>query len=119
MVNTSRLKRIFRMFRDADFHFIVTALTRQIEDDNGVLQEIAPSFTQKLGEAVMGYMDFVWFLYADKEGNRKLLTQPKGPYRVKTRTKVGWVTPLGKTHPSRLNTLTLNYKGDFYESRRT
>jgi len=96
MVNTSRLKRIFRMFRDADFHFIVTALTRQIEDDNGVLQEIAPSFTQKLGEAVMGYMDFVWFLYADKDGNRKLLTQPKGPYRVKTRGKA-FAEAIGKS----------------------
>ena len=87
MLNTSRLKRIFRMFRDGDFHFIITALTRQIEDDKGVLKEIAPSFTQKLGEAVMGYMDFVWFLYADKDGKRKLLTQPKGPYRAKTRGK--------------------------------
>ena len=36
----------------------------------------------------MGYMDFVWFLYADKDGKRKLLTQPKGPYRAKTRGKV-------------------------------
>ena len=85
MLNTSRLKRIFRLFRDADFHFFVSALTRKIEDDKGNMTEMAPHFTQKLGETLMGYMDFVWFMYVDKDGNRKMLTQPKGPYKAKTR----------------------------------
>lgn len=84
-INSTRLKRIFRMFRDAKVNFIVTALARETTDDNGKIIEITPYFTPKLGAALMGYMDFVWYLYVDKEGTRKLLTQPKGPFAAKTR----------------------------------
>lgn len=84
-VNSTRMKRIFRMFRDAKLNFIVTALSKEINNDDGKVIEILPSFTPKVGEALMGYVDYVWYLYIDNAGSRKLLTQPKGPFRAKTR----------------------------------
>jgi hypothetical protein len=84
-INSTRMKRIFRMFRDANVNFIVTALSKEITNDDGKIIEILPYFTPKVGEALMGYVDYVWYLYVDNTGKRKLLTQPKGPFRAKTR----------------------------------
>jgi hypothetical protein len=84
-VNSTRMKRIFRMFRDANVNFVVTALSKEVTNDDGKTIEILPYFTPKVGEAVMGYVDYVWYLYVDNAGKRKLLTQPKGPFRAKTR----------------------------------
>lgn len=62
-----------------------------------VLEESKPNLTDKLGTAIMGYMDFVWYLYtADEmvgneeqgyysETHRYLLTQPINNYAAKTR----------------------------------
>ena len=62
-----------------------------------VLDESKPNMTDKLCTSVMGYMDFVWYLYVaeeqlvDKDGNayaethRYLLTQPAGGFAAKTR----------------------------------
>ena len=68
-VNSTRLKRIFRMFRDAKLNFIVTALSKEINNDDGKIVEILPSFTPKIGEALMGYVDYVWYLYIDNSGS--------------------------------------------------
>jgi len=88
-VDTARLRRLFRLFRDAPFNVIITALAKKVYKE-GVSEpiEVLPQFTEKLGESIMGYQDFVWCLFVDKEGNRKLLTQPKGPFRAKTRGAV-------------------------------
>ena len=61
------------------------------------LEESKPNLTDKLSTAIMGYMDFVWYLYtADEmvgteetgyyaETHRYLLTQPMNNYAAKTR----------------------------------
>lgn len=84
-INSQRMKRIFRMFRDANLNFVVTALSKEVSNDDGKIVEIVPYFTPKAGEAIMGYVDYCWYLYIDKTGSRKLLTQPKGVFRAKTR----------------------------------
>lgn len=89
--NSARLKRVFRWFRDAPFHVIITALSKKVfskppdKNTEPVLLDVVPSFTDKLCTSVMGYCDFVWYMYQDEEGKRHLLTQPKGVYRAKTR----------------------------------
>lgn len=89
--STARLRRIFRWFRDAPFHTITTALPRKTfkkgatKDSEPILVSVSPAFTDKLGQSVMGYVDFVWYLYADESGERCLLTQEEGVFKAKTR----------------------------------
>lgn len=87
--SNAQLKRIFRWYRDAPFNVIITALPQYIfprgnNQENQEPTDCLPQFTAKLAEAVMGYMDFVWYMY-EVDGERKLLTRPKGIYRAKTR----------------------------------
>lgn len=90
--STAQLKRLFRWFRDLDMNMIITALPQFVYPKNTDPQKMAmvdpiavrPLFTQKLGEAVMGYMDMVWYMYQDETG-RHILTQEHGVYKAKTR----------------------------------
>jgi len=88
--STAQLTRLFRWFRDSPYHVIITALPKYVfpkgnTNENKEPIDCIPSFTAKLAESVMGYVDFVWYMYIDAEGNRKMLTQEKGIYRAKTR----------------------------------
>lgn len=95
--DTAKLKRVFRWFRDAPFHTIITALSREnyskkkTAQSESVLQSVTPAFTEKLANAVMGYCDMVWYMYltegteAEPAGERRLLTTTTGVYRAKTR----------------------------------
>lgn len=84
-----RLRTIFRKLRDAPVNVIITALAKSTLDDpkkvNPVVTEIGPYLTASVKESLMGYMDFVWFLYKDDKEVRRLLTQEQGLYRAKTR----------------------------------
>lgn len=94
--STVAMKRIFRMARDLPHHLIVTALPKVIYPRIGGTRaqqqaqasaqptEISPWMTTKLSEAVMGYMDHVWYMWEDPTG-RHLLTKSQGIYRCKTR----------------------------------
>ena len=93
-----RLARILRGFRDLPMHVIYIAHKKdKLRKGTNVLEESKPNLTEKLSTAVMGYMDFVWYLYtADEvigndeigyttETHRYLLTQPMNNYAAKTR----------------------------------
>lgn len=93
-----RLARILRGFRDLPMHVIYIAHKKdKMRQGTNVLEESKPNMTEKLGTAVMGYMDFVWYLYtadetvgSEEEGyytetHRYLLTQPMNNYAAKTR----------------------------------
>lgn len=93
-----QLARVLRGFRDLPIHVIYIAHRKdKMRPGTNVLDESKPNLTEKLGTAVMGYMDFVWYLYtADEtvgdestgfrtETHRYLLTQPAGSYAAKTR----------------------------------
>lgn len=92
--STTMLKRLVRGFKDLRINVIITALAKYVypkvsqKADLTDVDPIAvlPSLTAKLGESVMGYMDFVWYLFYDQEENEyKLLTKSQGAYRAKTR----------------------------------
>lgn len=93
-----QLARVLRGFRDLPIHVIYIAHKKdKMRQGTSTLEESKPNLTEKLGTAVMGYMDFVWYLYtADEtvgdeehgywsETHRYLLTQPMNNYAAKTR----------------------------------
>lgn len=87
--SNAQLTRMFRWFRDAPMHFIMTALPKPVypkgNSENVEPVEVIPSFTAKLAESAQGFMDFVWYMYLDGEGKRWILTRDRLPYRAKTR----------------------------------
>lgn len=92
-----QLARVLRGFRDLSIHVIYIAHRKdRMRPGTNVLDESKPNLTEKLCTAVMGYMDFVWYLYtADEqiadgdsyrqETHRYLLTQPMNAFAAKTR----------------------------------
>ena len=93
-----RLARILRGFRDLPVHVIYIAHKKdKMRQGTNVLEESRPNLTDKLGTAVMGYMDFCWYLYTADEmagdeehgyytvTHRYLLTQPMNNFAAKTR----------------------------------
>ncbi len=108
--STKRTRRLFRWFKDLDGkHVLISSLPqfrypqpptnasegdkRQFEENikRGLIKpvQIVPAFTQKLGDGVVGFVDFAWYLnVVEKEGVtvRQLITSPVGPLRfIKTR----------------------------------
>lgn len=93
-----RLARILRGFRDLPMHVIYIAHKKdKMRQGTNTLEESKPNLTDKLSTAIMGYMDYVWYLYtADEtvgdeesgyrtEMHRYLLTQAMNNYAAKTR----------------------------------
>lgn len=93
-----RIARILRGFRDLPIHVIYVAHRKdKMRKGTNVLESSMPNLTDKLSTAIMGYMDFVWYLYtADEtvgdensgyttETHRYLLTQPMNNFAAKTR----------------------------------
>lgn len=93
-----QLARVLRGFRDLPIHVIYIAHRKdKMRPGTNVLDESKPNLADKLCTAVMGYMDFVWYLYtADEtvgdektgykaEMHRYLLTQPMNRFAAKTR----------------------------------
>lgn len=86
--DSARLKRVLRMLKDIRFNVIFTAIVRTTTaPESTKVVEVAPALTNKVAEALMGYVDFVWYMYKDDAGVRYLLTEEKGPIRAKTRNK--------------------------------
>ena len=97
-VGGARLARVLRGFRDLPVNVIYIAHKKdKMRKGTNILESSTPNLTDKLCTAIMGYMDFVWYLYtADEqvgdentgfytETHRYLLTQPMNNYAAKTR----------------------------------
>src|SRR5690606_30534593 len=100
--STNRLRRIIRWYKNLPVNVILTALPKYVypprkegqqEDDRQPI-EVRPDVTDRLGNALMGLVDCVWYLYTedvrDENGNvvgksRFMLTQDSGPFRANTR----------------------------------
>jgi hypothetical protein len=97
---TVQLGRVLCMMRDLPVHTIITAhptMNYPDGDRSGPPSEVFPAFTPRLAKQVMGFFDFVWFMYftVDEEeqidGNirevetRYILTRDRGAYKAKTR----------------------------------
>lgn len=92
--STTQLKRIFRNFRDMKRHVIFTALAKyvypKVPDGTDMTNidpiAVIPSLTSKLASSLMGYVDFVWYCYYDKdEDTYKVMVKPHEAYFAKTR----------------------------------
>lgn len=108
--STKRTRRLFRWFKDLDGkHVLISSLpqfryptppSNATEQDKRAFDEnikrglikpvqIVPAFTQKLGDGVVGFVDFAWYLNViEKDGKqvRQLITSPVGPLKfIKTR----------------------------------
>jgi len=94
---SKKVMRLLRGFRDLPINVIYIAHRKQKENSTTkVVTESAPNLTDKVAVAIMGYMDYVWYLYIGDEasqvdGNtvmtkhRYLLTQPEQGFAAKTR----------------------------------
>lgn len=93
-----QLSRVLRGFRDLPINVIYVAHRKdKMRKGTSILEATMPNMSDKLCTAIMGYMDFVWYLYtADKaqeapdgqvttSTERYLLTQPMNNYAAKTR----------------------------------
>lgn len=99
-LNTNRMRKIVRLFRDLPMHVFFTCHASNQKDEQSGRIMTKPSLTPRISEEVMGYVDLVGYLFvADVEGNkteRRLLTQPKGKFEAKDRSgKLG----VGMTNP--------------------
>lgn len=124
-VNT-RLTTLFRQMREMPYNVIITALPRsemskpKTKDEQATVLSIAPSFTPKLKESIMGFFDHVWYLYKNVDNTDpnapkitvSMITQPVGLYFAKTR---------GTAFPSALGISALNptFKGIYDLLQRT
>lgn len=89
---SSRLSRILRWYRDLDVNTIVTAhprmdYFRKNDRPTDNLKQCVPGFPDALRRALIGYQDFVWYVYRSGDEHH-LLTQPQGAYYAKTRGQV-------------------------------
>lgn len=95
--STKQMARILRGFRDLPLNKIYIAHRKdKMRRNTSIIESTLPSLTEKLGTAVAGYMDFVWYLYqgTEEEGegdnivqttHRYLLTQSFEAFFAKTR----------------------------------
>lgn len=95
--SSAQLARVLRGFRDLPMHVIYIAHKKdKVRKGTNTVESSMPSLTNKLCTSVMGYMDFVWYLYPvdeqivngeeiTTETHRYLLTQPYNNYAAKTR----------------------------------
>ena len=97
-ISGKQLARVLRGFRDLPVHVVYIAHRKdKMRPGTNVLDESKPNLTDKLCTSIMGYMDFVWYLYVAEEQvqgddgemygetHRYLLTQPAGGFAAKTR----------------------------------
>lgn len=90
--SNNMLKRLFRWYRDLPINVIITALPQFVypKGPDGKVKQgvdpiaVKPQFTQKLADSVMGYVDFVWYMYEDG-GERYIITRDTGVFKAKTR----------------------------------
>lgn len=113
-----RVARVLRWFRDLPLNVVYTAHPRFIypRDRKGqqlsdTPSEVFPSFPDRLRSHLTGYLDLIFYMYADEHGNRWLLTQPMGPFFAKVRGE-NFARALGSRVlvPPGVPTLALIYK---------
>lgn len=95
---TTKLKQLYRWFRDLPMNVIVTCLVQNVYEgkgENAPLKSIEPMLTEKLRESVKGYFDHIWYAYRVEgrvnpdgtvvDDTFHLLTRPAAKFFGKTR----------------------------------
>lgn len=87
--STTKLRKLFRVLRDAPFHVVMTALEKKASDPKtGQVVAVGPALTRALAESTVGFMDFVWNMQIGADGKRMLVTQRNQIVYAKTRDSV-------------------------------
>lgn len=98
-MSTTRLRRIFRSYKESNHSVIFTALSKfvypptQTNSRSGVPAElrvdplaVLPNLTNKLAKSLMGFVDFVWYAHYDTAAREhQIFTRPDGVIAAKTR----------------------------------
>ncbi len=92
---TTRIRRVVRELRDMPIHVIFTALAKEVRppkkkpnDPERPPTSVEPFITNKLGLSLRGMVDYLWYMYVDKDENppvHYMLTKQHGIVKAKTR----------------------------------
>ncbi len=94
-INTQRMRKIIRAFRDLPIHTIFIAQLGELKDEQEGAIFFSPALTPRLSTDVMAYTDIIGYLFTQETGEelkRRLLIQPYGKYKAKDRSgKLGQI----------------------------
>lgn len=79
------IKTLFKMFRDLDYHVLMIA-QEDFEKDEERIHKIVPMLNGKSATQIAYYMDIVGYIYVEKDGTRKVLTDSDPKLLTKDRT---------------------------------
>jgi len=88
-VLSSEIERIIKEIKNLDLNVIVIAQELNV-DDEWKVHRIVPSLNWKSSTKICYYMDIVWYIYVDKNGTRKIITQNNDKLLTKDRTWKIW-----------------------------
>jgi phage nucleotide-binding protein len=97
---TNRLLRSLRLLRDAPVHLIMLAWKKVVQPEgHDTPTDVLPNITQQAGVVAQGLTSCCWHMYIDDadKRTRKLLTQPTGVFRAKTRIP-GFAESIGQIY---------------------
>jgi len=82
------MRRLIRVYRDLDCHIVMTALAQDVQDPMTRQFESRPALTGKLAVEIPALFSTVGYLgVVGDEGERHLLTQPRGRFLAKDRSE--------------------------------
>ena len=83
------IRSILRSFRDLPMHVLFLA-QEAVDKDEDKVTKITPSLNGRAATDIAYFMDIVGYLYIDKDGTRKMQTQPNAKLLTKDRSnKIG------------------------------
>jgi hypothetical protein len=89
-VNIEHMRKMIRAFRDLPCHTIITALTKEDQDQKTFVTKRRPSMSGKLSSEIAGFMDIVFYMYVkedEEEGTIRVLGAKAGEtYTAKDRS---------------------------------
>jgi len=80
-----RMKKMGRKFRSLDVYTFFIAHTREDKDESTGIISKGPAVMPSVMKTLNGFVDFIFYMGLDDEGNRSILTQPTNTFRAKHR----------------------------------
>lgn len=105
---SKEIKGLFKGFRDLPMHVLFLAQETS-EKDEDVVVKIVPSLNGKAATEIAYFMDIVGYIFIDKAGQRKIITNATAKLLTKDRSnKIGNEAPLDfQEWIDKVNTITL------------
>lgn len=84
-----KIKWILRDFRNLPIHVLFIA-QETFDKDEDKVTKCVPSLNWKAATEIASFMDIVWYIYTDKNGEHKMITSSNEKLLSKDRTKLIW-----------------------------